>query len=183
MTNQTSTQNTPQTYPCTDIGNMKRFIDQHRDYLRSTSPGSWRLWTDKYWKTATHADIFNLARKTIDTIQREADLSLSAAETSALRRWSETSQSEAKIRSMINMASKHEDIQVGLGDFDKDRNRINCLNGIIDLTSGQLMGRTPKDYVSKIINVDYDPHAKAPLFKTFIGQIFGHDKELIKLLL
>ena len=148
---------------------MERFIDQHKDYLRSTSPGSWRLWTGKYWKTATQADIFNLARKTIDTIQREADLSLSAAETSALRRWSETSQSEAKIRSMINMASKHEDIQIRLGDFDKDRNRINCLNGIIDLTSGQLLGRTSKDYVSKIINVDYDPHAKAPLFKTFIG--------------
>ena len=108
MTHLTKDQTTPQTYPCTDIGNMERFIDQHKDYIRSTPPGSWRLWTDKYWKTATHADIFNLARKTIDTIQREADLSLSAAETSALRRWSETSQSEAKIRSMINMASKHE---------------------------------------------------------------------------
>ena len=179
MTNQTSDQNTPQTYPCTDIGNMERFIDQHRDYLRATPSGSWRLWTGKYWKTATHADIFNYARKTINTIQREADLSLSTVEISALRRWSETSQSEAKIRSMINMACKHEDIQVRLGDFDKDRNRINCLNGIIDLTSGQLLGRTPKDYVSKIINVDYDPHAKAPLFETFVGQIFDHDKELI----
>ena len=39
--------------------------------------------------------------------------------------------------------------------------------------------RTPKDYVSKIINVDYDPYAKAPLFEAFIGQIFDHDKELI----
>ena len=155
MTHLTKDQNTPQTYPCTDIGNMERFIDQHRDYLRSTSSGAWRLWTGKYWKTATYADIFNLARKTINTIQREADLSLSAAETSALRRWSETSQSEAKIRSMINMASKHEDVQVRPGDFDKDRNRINCLNGIIDLTNGQLLGRTPKDYVSKIINLNY----------------------------
>ena len=114
--------NTTQTYSCTDIGNMERFIDQHRDYLRSTPSGSWRLWTGKRWKTATHADIFNLARKTINTIQREADLSLSAVETSALRRWSETSQSEAKIRSMINMAGKHEDIQVRLDDFDKNRN-------------------------------------------------------------
>ena len=171
--------NTTQTYPCTDIGNMDRFIDQHRDYLRSTPSGSWRLWTGKRWKAANHADIFNLARKTINTIQREAELSLSAVEASALRRWSETSQSEAKIRSMINMAGKHEDIQVRLDDFDKNKTQINCLNGIIDLTNGQLLGRTPKDYVSKIINVDYDPHAKAPLFMAFIGQIFGHDKELI----
>ena len=77
------------------------------------------------------------------------------------------------------MACKHEDIQVRLSDFDKNKTQINCINGIVDLTSGQLLGRTPKDYVSKIINVDYDHYAKAPLFETFIGQIFGHDKELI----
>jgi putative DNA primase/helicase len=170
---------TPQTYPCTDLGNMERFIDQHRDYLRSTPSGAWRLWTGNRWEPATHADIFNYARKTINTIQREADLSLSAVETSALRQWSETSQSEAKIRSMINMACKHEDIQVKLSDFDKDRNQINCLNGIIDLTSGQLKERTSNDYVSKIVKVDYVPHEKAPHFEKFIGQIFDHNKELI----
>ena len=162
---------------------MERFIDQHKDYIRSTSSGAVFEWTGKRWKAVSRADIFNLARKTVLKIQSEARHAAAEAEANDLRRWSLTSQSEAKIRSMINMASKHEDIQVGLGDFDKDRNRINCLNGIIDLTSGQLLGRTPKDYVSKIINVDYAPHAKAPLFKTFIGQIFGHDKELIKLLL
>ena len=100
---------------------MESFIDQHKDYLRSTPSGSSRLWTGKYWKTATRADIFNLARKTIHTIQREADLSLSAAETSALRRWSEIPQSEAKIRFMINMAGKHEDIQIRPGDFEKEK--------------------------------------------------------------
>ncbi|MGB1329791.1 MAG: hypothetical protein ACPG6Q_06225, partial [Candidatus Puniceispirillaceae bacterium] len=76
MDNPKQNDNTPQTYPCTDLGNMERFIDQHRGYLRSTPSGSWLLWTGKYWKTATHADIFNYARKTINTIQREADLSL-----------------------------------------------------------------------------------------------------------
>ena len=112
MTNLATDQNKPQTYSCTDLGNMERFIDQHRDYTRCTPSGSWLLWNNIRWKVATYADIFNLARKTINTIQCEAELSLSAVEASALRRWSETSQSEAKIRSMINMASKHEDIQV-----------------------------------------------------------------------
>jgi phage/plasmid-associated DNA primase len=127
-------------------------------------------WTDNRWKPVSRADIFNLARKTVLKIQSEARHAAAEAEANDLRRWSLTSQSEAKIRSMINMACKHEDIQVRLGDFDKDRNRINCLNGIIDLTNGQLLGRTPKDYVSKIINVDYDHYAKAPLFKRLSGK-------------
>jgi len=179
MTNLATDQNKPQTYSCTDLGNMERFIDQHRDYTRCTPSGSWLLWNNIRWKVATYADIFNLARKTINTIQCEAELSLSTVEASALRRWSETSQSEAKIRSMINMASKHEDIQVWLDDFDRNRNQINCLNGIVDLTSGQLKQRSSKDYVSKVINIDYNPCAKASLFETFIRQVFDHDKELM----
>ena len=111
MTNQTSTQNTPQTYPCTDIGNMKRFIDQHKDYIRSTSSGAVFEWTGNRWKPVSYADIFNLARKTVFKIQSEARHAAAEAEANDLRRWSLTSQSEAKIRSMINMACKHEDIQ------------------------------------------------------------------------
>ena len=171
--------NTPQTFPCTDLGNMERFIDQHKDYIRSTSSGAVFEWTGNRWKPVSYADIFNLARKTVFKIQSEARHAAAEAEANDLRRWSLTSQSEAKIRSMINMAGKHEDIQIRPGDFDKNKTQINCINGIVDLTNGQLLVRTPKDYVSKIINVDYDHYAKAPLFETFIGQIFGHDKELI----
>ena len=170
---------TPQTYPCTDLGNMERFINDHGNEIKATSSGAILLWTGKRWKTASNANKFKLARKTINSIQREARLTLSDTEASVLRRWSETSQSEAKIRSMINMASKHEDIQIELSDFDKNKNQINCLNGIIDLTSGQLLERTSRDYVSKIIKVDYRANAKAPLFEAFVKQIFNHDKDLI----
>ena len=45
---------------------------------------------------------------------------------------------------MINMAGKHEDIQVRLDDFDKNKTQINCLNGIVDLTNGQLLGAYPE---------------------------------------
>ena len=100
--------NTPQTFPCTDLGNMERFIDQHKDYIRSTSSGAVFEWTGNRWKPVSYADIFNLARKTVLKIQSEARHAAAEAEANDLRRWSLTSQSEAKIRSMINMACKHE---------------------------------------------------------------------------
>jgi len=80
MTNQTSNQNTPQAYPCTDIGNMERFIDQHQNYIRSTSSGAVFEWTGKRWKAVSHADIFNLARKTVLKIQSEARHAAAEAE-------------------------------------------------------------------------------------------------------
>ena len=102
---------------------MERFIDQHRDYLRSTSSGAVFKWTDNRWKAVSRADIFNLARKTVLKIQSEARHAAAEAEANDLRKWSLTSQSEAKIKSMINMACKHEDIQVRLSDFDKTKPR------------------------------------------------------------
>ena len=171
--------NASQTYPCTDLGNMQRFIDQHRDYTRCTPSGTWLKWTGQRWKQVTQADIFNLARETVHTIEEEVARAVSHAEASELRRWALSSQSEAKIRSMISMSGKHADIQVKLSDFDRDKTKINCLNGIIDLTSGQLLPRSADNYVSKIIKTEYNPYAKAPRFESFIKQIFGGDQELV----
>ncbi|MDB3880478.1 hypothetical protein N9315_05150 [Alphaproteobacteria bacterium] len=56
MTNQTSNQNTPQTYPCTDISNMERFIDQHKGYIRSTSSGAVYKWTGNRWKAVSRTN-------------------------------------------------------------------------------------------------------------------------------
>jgi len=169
----------PTTYQCTDLGNMQRFINQHKDYTRSTSSGSWFKWNGKRWKPVSRADIFNLARKTVYSIQKEASRATAGVEANEINKWALVSQSEAKIRSMINMAGKHEDILIDLSAFDRDRSKINCLNGIIDLTNGNLLPRSPDDYVSKIIEVEYKPGTKAPRFQTFINQVFGNDKELI----
>ena len=78
--------NTPQTFPCTDLGNMERFIDQHKDYIRSTSSGAVFEWTGNRWKPVSYADIFNLARKTVLKIQSEARHAAAEAEANDLRR-------------------------------------------------------------------------------------------------
>ena len=141
--------------------------------------GTWLKWTGQRWKQVAHADIFNLARETVHTIEEEVARAVSHAEASELRRWALSSQSEAKIRSMISMSGKHADIQVMLSDFDRDKTKINCLNGIIDLVSGRLLPRSADNYVSKIIKTEYNPYAKAPRFESFIKQIFAGDQELV----
>jgi putative DNA primase/helicase len=96
-----------------------------------------------------------------------------------LQDWAEGSQSNAKINAMIRMASKNEAVVVNMNDFDSDESKINCRNGLIDLTNGQLKKRTSKDLVSNIINIDYKRDAKAPIFETFVQQIFNDNAELV----
>ena len=43
------------------------------------------------------------------------------------------------------------------GDFDRDGWLLNCLNGTLDLRSGELRPHDPADLISKLAPVAYDP--------------------------
>jgi len=169
-----------QTFPCTDMGNMERFLQHHQESIRFEGhKSSWLEWTGTHWKKVGSDRIFTLARETIVTIETEADEANSPGDKRKLQDWAEGSQSNARINAMIHMASKNEAVVVNMNDFDSDESKINCRNGLIDLTNGQLKQRTSKDLVSNIINIDYTRDAKAPTFEAFVQQIFKNNAELV----
>ncbi|MDA8798028.1 phage/plasmid primase, P4 family [Alphaproteobacteria bacterium] len=172
--------NRKQTFPCTDMGNMERFLQHHQESIRFAGhKSSWLEWTGTHWKKVGSDRIFTLARETIVTIETEADEANSPGDKRKLQDWAEGSQSNARINAMIHMASKNEALVVNMNDFDSDESKINCRNGLIDLTNGQLKQRTSKDLVSNIINIDYTRDAKAPTFEAFVQQIFKNNAELV----
>ena len=174
------TESQPTSYPCTDVGNMERFVAQHGSYLRSGGTATtWHKWDGKRWKPSSTADIFNLALATVSSIKDEVHTAKASAEAAELHRWATISQGEARIKSMVNMASKHESLLVSPEAFDTDRMKINCNNGIINLKTGELLTRDTSDLVSKIIDIDYIPGTPAPRFNAFIADIFDDDKGLM----
>jgi len=169
-------------YDYTDMENMKRFVNQHKDTLKSTgSSRSWLVWDGTRWRYEPH-DVTAIQRgfMTIENIDKEASASLDGLKRQELLKWSKSSQNKSKILSMISMASKHVDMIVSMADFDKDLHVINCLNGVVDLTKRSLQASSSHRLISKLANASYNPKAKAPVFKRFINQIFGNDIELIR---
>ena len=162
--------------------NMKRFVNQHKDTLKSTgSSRSWLVWDGTRWRYEPH-DVTAMQRgfMTIENIDKEASASLDGLKRQELLKWSKSSQSKHRILSMISMASKHEDMIVSMANFDKDTHVINCLNGVVDLTNRNLQASSSHRLISKLAKASYDRKAKAPVFKSFINQIFGNDVELIR---
>ena len=169
-------------YDYTDMENMKRFVNQHKDTLKSTgSSRSWLVWDGTRWRYEPH-DVTAMQRgfMTIENIDKEASASLDGLKRQELLKWSKSSQSKHRILSMISMASKHEDMIVSMANFDKDTHVINCLNGVVDLTNRNLQASSSHRLISKLAKASYDRKAKAPVFKSFINQIFGNDVELIR---
>ena len=136
--------NQPPPLPCTDTGNMERFIRDHRHVIKSGGHDrQWYVWTGRRWKPSPRDAPFNLALKTVENIGLEAAGSSTPSEAEELRRWHKTSQSEAKTNAMLKMAAQHEAISVSAGAFDSERMLLNCANGFVDLRTGDPIERGP----------------------------------------
>ena len=56
-------------------------------------------------------------------------------------------------------------------DFDQDPWLLNCLNGTIDLRTGQLREHRREDLITNICPIVYDPDARFPLWDEFLARI------------
>ena len=168
------------TYPCTDTGNMERFVDQHEHHIRSLGTSkTWLLWDGARWKPSGYSEAFEYGLETVYSIQKEAQRADTIQEAQMVQKWAVTSQSDSKIRAMLNMAASHPRLLAKASAFDAAKMKLNCRNGVVDLTTGQLLDRDHNDLYTKLVNIDFDPEAKCPVFYEFLKQVFCNDPELI----
>lgn len=69
---------------------------------------------------------------------------------------------------------------VSSNEFDQDKSLFNCLNGTYDLSRNIFTDFRPDDLLTKRANVEYDIHAIATRWKTFLDEVFVGDVELIE---
>ena len=101
-------QNKLKEYPCTDTGNMERFVDQHQGYLRSLGRiKTWLVWDGTRWKPSDYAEVFKFALETVQSIKTEVEQATGLTDAQNLQKWSVTSENKPKTMAMLDMASKH----------------------------------------------------------------------------
>ena len=93
--------------------------------------------------------------------------------------WALASQSSARIKAMLDLASKHKDMIVKISDFDSHSKSVNTSSGFYVIGSNNLESHEAKPLVTKITNVAYDTEATCPRFAGFLNEDSGEDKELI----
>jgi len=159
---------------------MERFVDQHQGYLRSLGTiKTWLVWDGTRWKPSDYAEVFKFALETVQSIKTEVEQATGLTDAQNLHKWSVTSENKPKTMAMLDMASKHPSLVTKASSFDKQKMKLNCLNGIVDLETGQLNQRTSDDRHTKVIGTNFTPKAKCPNFDKFIKEVFGGDGELI----
>lgn len=84
--------------------------------------------------------------------------------------WMAGQRADARYRAAANVLKGMGDVDDSMTSFDAIPRLLNCSNGIVDLSTGQLLPHDPVHRLSKQIGVAYDPTATAPLWQGYIDK-------------
>lgn len=88
----------------------------------------------------------------------------------SLAKWARQCEMSGTQSAAVDMLSKR--VVVGVSELDKDPMLLNCLNGTIDLRTGELRPHNWRDRITKLAPVTYDPSATAPNWDGFLSKVF-----------
>jgi putative DNA primase/helicase len=175
-----SEDNTPRIYHMTDAGNAERLIDAHGNILRyNVDSGKWLLWNDHCWEPNSTYAIDRLALETIRSIYDELR---DIEDPDQKKKWLShiiKSESSPRLAAMVSIARTLEGVAIHNNQLDSDQWALNCLNGTIDLRTGELHPHEQADLISKIVQIEYDSKAKCKRWLQFLNEVFINDADLV----
>lgn len=164
-------------YTWTDIGNGYLFADCFKELARYVPERKkWYIYNGVIWKADTGglramelckelADALAMYALTIEDERRKKDYLAHAG------KWQRRPYRETILK---DAASAY---PVGLETFDKDPYTLNCLNGTLNILTGEFHAHKAEDLLSKVSGVCYDPLARCERWDRFIGEVMEGDKD------
>jgi putative DNA primase/helicase len=164
----------------TDLGNAERLLATAGNDVRYVHAWKkWLIWDNTRWVLDNDGEI---ERRAVWAI-RETYVAAAAVEDTKTRRrlvnHARKSESAGRIRAMVSLAANMLGVPVAVDALDANAWLLNCLNGTIDLRTGDLREHHREDLNTKLAPVAYDPAATCSIFDTFLGRIMDGNVELI----
>ncbi|TWU06878.1 hypothetical protein CA54_52800 [Symmachiella macrocystis] len=159
-------------YPTTDLGNAMRFVDDHGENIRFCfQTGKWLIWNGKCWRQDDSGEIFRKVKLTVINMFREAYGDDSGSSHAA------RSQSSRSMDAIVKVSRDQRSILPE--NLDCDPMLFNCLNGTIELKTGELRAHRREDFITKLSPTIYTSGAKSELWCNWLSETFNSDAKLI----
>lgn len=163
-----STKN-PAYFPKTDHGNAKRlahYFGKTMRYIRDRD--EWLIWDGAKWFSATEGDLLYIADQVTRKIYTEAGTFQDQADRDAHAKWGKKTHFVAGAKSLIMYAKGLPELWSERDDFDRNDHLLNVLNGTVNLRSGELIPHDPKNMLTGMVALNYDPVAESPLWQSMV---------------
>lgn len=176
-------------YSLTDLGGaryLRDYVESLGSGVRYTEEMGFFLLEDGVWRkdeqqaVRTHAQgvadlVRNLAREASNAVSGTEDEGISTREkkrAARLNRYAAHVQTSRGIDAMLRELQAVQGVPAKVSDFDKHPDLLACRNGVVDLRTGTLLPHDPALLLTRRLDLDYDPAAKAPRWEAFLEQVF-----------
>lgn len=168
----------------TELGNARRFVQQHADHVRSVGGRHrrWMIWENVRWQADTTGEVERFAKTTVRGLYTEAAHTVDQEERDNILKHASKSEQAHKVRAMLELASTEPEVAMATDAFDSDPWLFNVENGTLDLRTGLLLPHKREHLITKLAPVEYRPKAKAPRWEQFLLEIMDGDAELVEFL-
>jgi len=162
----------------TEMSNAERLQAQHGDDIRfSSDRGVWSAWNTEHWAANDQGAIYQRIQEVARGIYHEAANEDGKELRVALMKWAILSDSKRVQENSIALARYLPGIEVKrFADvFDTHAELLNVRNGTINLRTGELQPHRREDYLTKMVNIEYDSTAECPKFQLFLNDTFPEE--------
>ena len=164
----------------TDLGNAKRLVAHHAGRLAYSEPmGRWLLYDGVRWNEDEILRIVSIAGEFIGSLYALADKIKEEKAREAFQSHLLRSESQRSLNAMISLSRAHPAVAKTPDTFDPDPWLFTVNNGTIDLRTGRLRAHDPKDLITKLAPVSYEPAERCPKWLEFLDMIMMGRQNLI----
>ena len=155
-----------------DSGNAQCLHYLYGSQFRYCLVYGWLHYNGKYWDRAgaealvKQAAVDTLLRRRTQAVKHDREAIVRASRASA-----------HNVRACLYLFASL--VEVGVSEFDKSPDLLNCQNGVVDLRTGKLTPHNPKQFFTYAVPIDYDPTADMRQWCKFLLDVTGNKQEIV----
>lgn len=169
----------PDGFNATDIGNAKRLIANAGDVIRYCHGMGWLVWDGKSWIPDQDGKRIRRRAQEVSARIRAVSKKAEGEERKRCLEHAEYTERSGAISNLITEASAMAEIWLETDQLDQHHELLNCTNGVVDLTTGDLLSHEPARLMTKVAGTTYDPKAECPKFLESLSMYMQGDQEMI----
>jgi len=163
----------------TDAANGAKFAEMHGERFRYlVDRKTWLEWDGLRWADAPEGALLRAGKETSEELFRLAIKEVDLDQRKKLVKHAIESANKSKLRSMITLASSEVELEATVAELDAQPDLLNCVNGTVNLRTGELHAHRRGDLTTKLTGLPYEPKARCPRWEQFMLEVFAGDAEL-----